>query len=299
MKTAVLAGADNLVFTAADLLNPKKLKLVGFATTMEQAWNIYDEEKNVREAIEELPVMPMEAAVALEPDCIVLASGSAEDDEALKYMIYRAHFRGDVVSLFDFFQEFSLKTAAIRKLVWRMERMGIAGAAADLGAYRGDLSWQLNALMPERKLYLFDTFTGYDARDIEKEQELCLSDARAGDYSLSSRELANLKERILSRMPYRENVEIRAGWFPETAFDLEDERYALVHIDTGLYQPTYAGIQYFFPRLSRGGVLVVSGYEHGKSMAVRQAIDDLEETYGAFLITPVSDPEGTIIITHP
>lgn len=299
MRTAVLAGMDNLVFSTADLFNPKELKLIGFATTIEQAWNIYDENGEVKGNIEELPVMPVEAAVSLEPDCIVLASGNAEDDEALKYMLYRANYRGDVVSLFNFFKEFSLKTSAIRKLVWRIEQMGIAGAAADLGAYRGDISWQLNALMPNRKLYLFDTFTGYDARDIVKEKELHLSDAKIGDYSLTARELENYEERVLSRMPYRENVEIHAGWFPETAYDLEDEKYALVHIDTGLYNPTYSGIQYFFPRMNRGGVIVLSGYEHGKSLAVRQAVDDLEEKYGAFLITPVNDLEGTIVITHP
>ena len=43
MKSAILAGLDNLVFSSADMLNPKQLKLIGFATTMEQAWNIYDE----------------------------------------------------------------------------------------------------------------------------------------------------------------------------------------------------------------------------------------------------------------
>lgn len=299
MKTVILAGLDNLAFAAADLLNPKELKLIGFAVTIEQAWNIYDKDGNVKEQIEEMPVMPIEAAVGLEPDIIVLASGTAEEDEALKYMIYRTDYRGEVTSLFEFFQGFSLKTAAIRKMVWRIDRLGIEGAAADLGAYRGDISWQLNALMPDRKLYLFDTFTGYDARDIAKEREQNLSDAKVGDYAFSPREYENLQERILSRMPYRENVVIRQGWFPETAFDLEDEKYALVHMDTGLYNPTYSGIQYFFSRLSKGGVIFVSGYENGKNESVRQAIHDLEVRYGAFLITPLCDLEGTVIITHP
>ena len=164
---------------------------------------------------------------------------------------------------------------------------------------RIDISWQMNAMMPERKLYLFDTFTGYDERDIAKEQELRLSDAKPGEYSLSRNEQDHLNERILGRMPYAEQVELRPGWFPETAFELEHEKYALVHIDTGLYAPTYSGIQYFFPRLSKGGVILVSGYTDGKSQSVCQAVRDLEAEYGAFLITPLCDIDGTIMIMRP
>ncbi len=94
-------------------------------------------------------------------------------------------------------------------------------------------------------------------------------------------------------------VEIREGWFPETAYELEEEKYAFVHIDTGLYQPTYSGIQYFFPRLNRGGVILLSRYTDEKTQSVRNAVDDLEEKYGAFLIIPLSDKEGSVVIVKP
>lgn len=299
MKTVILAGLDNLVFAATDLLNPKNMKLVGIASEIKEAWNIYDEQGNVLEEIRELPVMPLETAVTYESDCMILAAGNMEDENALKYMICRTGYRGDVMSLFDLSEELSFKTAALRKISRRLDELGVEGAIADLGAYRGDVSWQMNAMMPERKLYLFDTFTGYDARDIAKEQELGLSNARTGEYSLSINELEHLNERILGRMPYADMVELRSGWFPETAFELEDERYALVHIDTGLYAPTFSGIQYFFPRMSKGGVILVSGYTDGKSQAVCHAVRDLEAKYGAFLITPLCDIDGTIMIVRP
>ncbi len=299
MKTVILAGLDNYVFTAADLLNPGEMKLIGFATPIEEAWNVYDNDGNIKENIEEMPVMPLAAAVELEPDCVVLASDCAEEEEKLKYTLFQYDYRGDVISLFDFFKGFSLKTSSLRRLAWRLGNLGIEGAAADLGSGRGDISWQMNALMPERRLYLFDTFTGNDARDVVTEHEKELSDARVGECSLSLRERERIEEMILSRMPYPDNVIIKKGWFPETAFDLEYETYALVHMDTGLYAPTYSGIQYFFPRMSKGGVIMVSGYESGKRQSVKRAVHDLEEKYGAFLITPLSDPEGAILISHP
>lgn len=254
--------------------------------------------ENIAE-MDKMPVMPLEAAAGYEPDLMLLVSADAEDDQTLKYIVYRADFRGEVMSLFDFFKEFSPKTAVLRKLAWRLNNLGVEGAAADLGAYRGDISWQMNALMPERKLYLFGTFTGYDARDIKKEEELKLSDAKAGEYAFTPKEYEKLDELILGRMPYKDQVVIKKGWFPQTAFDLEDEKYALVHMDTGLYNPTYSGIQYFFPRMSRGGVILLSGYEDGKKSGVRMAVEDLEARYGAFLITPLGDLEGTVVIVHP
>ncbi len=220
MKTVILAGLDNLVFFAADLLNPARWKLTGFATPIAPAWNIYDENGAVREVIDEIPVMPLDAAVTYEPDCIMLASGNPEDEEKLKYLLFRSDYRGEVVSLYDFFSGVSPRTAAIRKLSWRLSELGIEGATADLGCYRGDISWQMNALMPERKLYLYDTFTGYDSRDVAKELEDGYSDVKANDYSFSAKELENVEQVLLCRMPYPEKVIIRKGWFPESAFAL-------------------------------------------------------------------------------
>ena len=299
MKTILLAGLDNCVFSATDFINPKENKIIGIATEIKEAWNVYDESGKIKEDIDELPILPFEAAIALEPDCIVMVANTKEDENALTHLICRTGYRGEVVSLFSVSQTISAKTAALRRLARRLDDLGIEGAAADLGTGRGDIAWQMNAMMPERKLYLFDTFSGYDKRDTDREHELDLSDAAPGDCGLTQDEKAHFRERLLGRMPYENMVEIREGWFPETAFSLDDEHYALVHIDTGLYAPTYSGIQYFFPRMSKGGIILVSGYRNGKTQSVYRAVCDLEAKYGAFLITPLCDPDGTVCITRP
>jgi O-methyltransferase len=37
----------------------------------------------------------------------------------------------------------------------------VIGEVAELGVYRGDFASIINALFPDRKLYLFDTFRGF------------------------------------------------------------------------------------------------------------------------------------------
>lgn len=296
MKTAIAAGMDNLAFMAADLIDPAELKLVGFAVPMREAWNIYGDDGAVRELKDAMPVMPLEAAAGLETDVMILAAGNREDEEALRYMLLKTGYRGEVISLYEHARCFSARAAVIRKLAWRLEELKVSGAAADLGAGRGDAAWQMNALMPGRTLYLFDTFCGYDERDAQRERAMGLSEARAGQFALSAREQENIEALLLGRMPYPERAVIRKGWFPETAFDLEDETFALVYMEAGLYGPTFSGIQYFYPRLCPGGVIVLKDYEDGKSLSVRRAVEDLEKMYGAFQLVPLCDLEGTAVI---
>lgn len=70
MKSVMIIGENNLMMTAADMLNPKEMKLIGFGVIREKHWNVFDEKGEVREEITELPVMPVEMVPSLEPDCV-------------------------------------------------------------------------------------------------------------------------------------------------------------------------------------------------------------------------------------
>jgi O-methyltransferase len=45
----------------------------------------------------------------------------------------------------------------------------VAGSIAELGVYKGDFAKHLSAAFPDRKLYLFDTFTGFHEQDKDVE----------------------------------------------------------------------------------------------------------------------------------
>lgn len=293
MKTVIIIGENNLMLTAADMLNPKEMKLIGFGDTREPAWNVFDEKGEVREEISGLPVMPVEMVASLEPDCVIVASLDPERTETFKYLLFRSNYLGDVIFLYDLANQFSVKTAMIRRLACRLSDIGVRGQAAELGCGNGDTSWQLNALMPERRLYLFDTFAGFDERDVAKEKELDCSKAEAGAMAYKD------VNRILSRMPNPEQVVLKKGYFPETAEVAEQETFAFVYLDACLYNPTLRGLEFFFPRMSQGGVIVVTRYEDDQYNGVFQAVTDFEKKYGHLLLLPLGDPLGTMMIVHP
>ena len=51
------------------------------------------------------------------------------------------------------------------------------------------------------------------------------------------------------------------------------ERFALVHIDCDLGKPLKAALEFFYPRVSPGGLLVVHDYSSGWGKDVKPAVD--------------------------
>lgn len=104
---------------------------------------------------------------------------------------------------------------------------------------------------------------------------------------------------MLARLPNPDKAVVKQGWFPETALDLEKEKFALVYMDAGLYAPTMAGLQFFFPRLSQGGIILLMGAADPACPSVGVAVADFESRYGALLMLPVGDVRGSVMIIHP
>jgi hypothetical protein len=50
------------------------------------------------------------------------------------------------------------------------------------------------------------------------------------------------------------------GWIPGALAQLPEGRWSFVHVDVDLYDPTYACLEYFYPRLATGGVIICDDY---------------------------------------
>jgi len=58
-------------------------------------------------------------------------------------------------------------------------------------------------------------------------------------------------KRTLSEFP---DIQYNVGWIPKVFENIPERKYRFVHIDVDLYEPTYASVEYFYPRLVSGGV---------------------------------------------
>ncbi len=150
---------------------------------------------------------------------------------------------------------------------------GLKGNVAEGGVCEGVFARKINKLFPDRKLYLFDTFEGFDERDISIECEKGYSFSLAGSLALSS------EEKVRSSLPHPENAVIRKGYFPETAEGIEDE-FVFVNLDFDLYKPTYDGLNFFYPKMVKGGVIIIHDFFSDYYSGPKKAVDKFCEEHG-------------------
>jgi hypothetical protein len=74
-----------------------------------------------------------------------------------------------------------------------------------------------------------------------------------GSYSCSLEDV----QRYLTGLPCR----FYKGFFPGSATSLEPGNFSFVHLDVDLYESTLAGLEFFYPRMSRGAILISHDYQ--------------------------------------
>lgn len=162
MKKVVVVGCSSLIVSVAELLNPLEMKVVGLGDTRSEAWNVFNENGDLKDEFDEMPVMPVDLSVGFDPDVIVVAAADEATANSLRYTVIKAGYLGDILFFNELMSQFSVRSAALRRAAERIQVLGVPGSIAELGCYRGDTSWQLSALLPDRTLYLFDTFSGLE-----------------------------------------------------------------------------------------------------------------------------------------
>ncbi len=159
----------------------------------------------------------------------------------------------------------------------------VPGAAAELGVYKGFFARCINQLLPDRRLYLFDSFAGFSP-------EACASESFQAAHENTA------VEKVLSVMPYPEKVIIRSGFFPESLKGLE-ARFCLVSLDVDFMQTTLEGLRYFWPRLEKGGYLLLHDWGSTSLPGVANALAEYErELAEPIRAVPLCDISGTLVL---
>ena len=255
-------------------------ELLAFADNDSARWG-----KNV----DGIRILSPQEALKLQPELIWIAVLNREAEKSICSQLLSMGYTKDIIGLTEIRRNMDIRLATLRLLADEVRERQIPGACAELGVYRGDLARELNALLPDRELFLFDTFEGFADIDIEKEHELVSSTkAKTGDFCDTSVEL------VKSRLPHPEKAYFYKGRFPESApNDLTS--LCLVSLDTDLYEPTKQGLEYFYPRMVRGGLILVHDYNSTQFRGVKQAVREFCSSNGLAII-PVPDLHGSAMV---
>ncbi|GGE71950.1 class I SAM-dependent methyltransferase [Sphingomonas prati] len=169
-----------------------------------------------------------------------------------------------------------------------------AGDYAELGTYRGmtaSVIWPRMAA--GSTLYCFDTFEGFDQRDLGDDrlaQPLEKSAFRDTSLDIVRARISNGNDAGLA---------FRVGFFPDTFAGLEQKRFRFVHIDMDLADPIRSALAMFWPRMVDGGIILVHDYRSKRYPMAAEAVDEFFAQRG-IVAWPLNDRLGTaMIMRHP
>jgi hypothetical protein len=176
----------------------------------------------------------------------------------------------------------------------------IGGDFVECGVWKGGSS-MIAALVfrqygkTHRDLYLYDTYAGmpnlgkHDA-DLGTGPFQMFMDlttrVRGGHAGVFYASQEEVRQNMLSTGYPGDKIILVKGMVELTIPSQSPERISLLHLDSDSYQSTYHELTYLYPRLAKGGVLIIDDY--GSWKGSRKATDQyFEEHKISMLLTPV------------
>ena len=184
---------------------------------------------------------------------------------------------------------------------------GIPGAVVECGVWRGG-SMMASALTlidrgnADRELFLFDTYEGMSSpteadRDWRGGGAIKTFERTRRGADSSSWCYASLEDvrANLGRTEYDPRlVHFVKGKVEDTIPDQAPDQIAVLRLDTDWYESTRHELTHLYPRLSRGGVLIIDDYGHWEG--ARRATDEFLSSSGTHLLLNRLDYTGRIAV---
>ena len=195
----------------------------------------------------------------------------------------------DFQKAFDYENSFYLasQTSRMHKPIIHYElykmALDVPGAFVELGIFKGISFVRFLAYRQmlegdaSRRFVGFDAFGEFPDATLEADKRMLQNFlADAGNQSISKEQL----ESILQRKGVSDNVELIQGDINTTVPGFVEQnpniKLSIIHLDVDLYEPSVTALEYLYPRLSKGGILILDDYGvwDGESRAVDEYFRD-------------------------
>jgi O-methyltransferase len=176
----------------------------------------------------------------------------------------------------------------------------LEGDVAECGVFRGLFSFMFcnylrlaNPNFDGQGYHVFDSFQGLSQpseQDVISRPEY----GAVGTHFRPAGEFQGSLETVKSTLKDYPLVQYHAGWIPESLASVAERSYKFVHVDLDLYEPTKGAVEYFYPRMVKGGIIVIDEYAIPRWPGPRMAVDEFCQMN--HLITPVSLTTGNGVL---
>lgn len=188
------------------------------------------------------------------------------DDMGVKYYYFH-----ELLFSNEPFQKFPTDFVKINKIIGNLCKMSddekytvfssmkavseLKGDVAEVGTYKGGSAKIICETKKDTMLYLFDTFNGLPT------DEKGLRKGWLNDTSL---------EDVNNYLRSYPNISFHQGDFADTKDYVIDKKFKLVHLDVDLYYSTFICLKFFYPRMVRGGRIII--HDYNAIIGVKEAV---------------------------
>ncbi len=143
----------------------------------------------------------------------------------------------------------------------------IEGDTVDIGIAYGTSSYffltGLGRSRDDRKHFIFDSFEGLSEPD----------KSRDGTH-WGRGDLAVTEDIVRSNLKQFTTCVFLKGWIPKRFSEVSERRFAFVHIDVDLYDPTFDSLTFFYDKVVSGGMILCDDYGFLSCPGAFQAFED-------------------------
>ena len=145
----------------------------------------------------------------------------------------------------------------------------LLGDTVDVGVRYGTSShFILNATDNTNKHHhLFDSFAGLNNPGHEDRGTGIKQPWKKGDLAVDEAVCRN----NLKAYP---NCHFYKGWIPSRFHEVSEKTFSFVHVDVDLFEATRDTLEFFYPRLTPGGILLCDDYGFSSTPGAKKAMDE-------------------------
>ena len=152
-----------------------------------------------------------------------------------------------------------------------IEYNDIDGEIAEVGVWRGSVAIVFGEIFNKKTIHLFDTFEGIPySNEFDNIH-------RQGDFGKSDRHpLYDVSfDEVVETLSIYKNINLYKGIFPkETAWNIENKKFSIVHLDVDVYQSYKEALEFFYSRMNSGGIIMLDDYLITSCAGATKAVDE-------------------------
>lgn len=169
-----------------------------------------------------------------------------------------------------------------------------SGDVCEAGCWKGLSAYQIASYLRSKEenviFHIFDSFEGLSKIEAEDKYE----NEKRNEEDMRKQFACSL-ENVQDNLKEFNFIKYYKGWIPQRFKEVEEKNFSFVHIDVDLYQPICDSIEFFYPRLSKGGIMVFDDYGCMQFPGAKKAVDESISRYDNIFFLPLPSGQAFLV----